>query len=129
MTLDEIRSNLADQDQGRWLEVVDPWEGKPIGLRLLIAGPDSQTQNKARIAMMDELADAADATGKASFEARERARINCLGRCVLNWENTDEGKPIPFSQQALLVYLRVEWIQAQADAFAADRANFRSEVA
>lgn len=130
MTLDEINSNLVDQDKGRWLEVVDPWDGKPTGLRLLIAGPDSETQNKARIAMMDELAAAADTEGKASFEAREKARINCLARCVLNWDiAADFGLNAKFGHAAVVKVLQVAWIQQQADAFAADRANFRSEAA
>lgn len=130
MTLDEINSNLVDQDKGRWLEVVDPWDGKPTGLRLLIAGPDSQTQHKARIAMMDELAAAADAEGKASFEAREKARINCLARCVINWDiAADFGLNAKFGHAAVVKVLQVAWIQQQADAFAADRANFRSEAA
>ncbi|QIB36998.1 hypothetical protein G3A56_02480 [Rhizobium oryzihabitans] len=130
MTLDEINSNLVDQDKGRWLEVVDPWDGKPTGLRLLIAGPDSETQNKARIAMMDELAAAADVDGKASFEAREKARINCLARCVINWDiAADFGLNAKFGHAAVVKVLQVAWIQQQADAFAADRANFRSEAA
>ncbi|WP_312620441.1 hypothetical protein [Agrobacterium pusense] len=129
MTLDEINSNLVDQDKGRWLEVVDPWDGKPTGLRLLIAGPDSETQNKARIGMMDELAAAADADGKASFEAREKARINCLARCVINWDiAADFGLNAKFGHAAVVKVLQVAWIQQQADAFAADRANFRSEA-
>ena len=130
MTLDEINSNLVDQDNGRWLEVVDPWDGKPTGLRLLIAGPDSETQNKARIAMMDELAAAADTEGKASFEAREKARINCLARCVINWDiAADFGLNAKFGHAAVVKVLQVAWIQQQADAFAADRTNFRSEAA
>ena len=106
MTLDEINSNLVDQDKGRWLEVVDPWDGKPTGLRLLIAGPDSDTQNKARIAMMDELAAAADTEGKASFEAREKARINCLARCVINWDiAADFGLNAKFGHAAVVKVL------------------------
>lgn len=127
MTLDDINGNLIDQDKGRWLDVAEPWEGKPTGLRLLIAGPDSQTQNKARIAMMDELAAAADVDGKASFEAREKARINCLARCVINWDiAADFGLNAKFGHAAVVKVLQVAWIQQQADAFAADRANFRS---
>lgn len=128
MTLEQITANLVDQDKGRWLEVVEPWEGKPTGLRLLIAGPDSQTQNKARIAMMDELAASADVDGRASFEARERARINCLARCVLNWDiAADFGLDAKFGHAAVVKVLQVAWIQQQADAFAGDRTNFRSD--
>lgn len=128
MTLDEIKSNLVDQDKGRWLQLVNPWDGNPIGLSLLIAGPDSETQNKARIQMMDELTDSADATGKVSFEGREKARVNCLARCVIGWDvAADFGLDAKFGHAAVVKVLQVSWIQHQVDAFAADRANFRSE--
>ena len=129
MTLDEIHANLADQERGRWLDVVEPWEGTQTGIRLLIAGPDSDTQRKARIAMMDELADAADGEGKVSAETREKARINSLARCVLNWEIIEDGTPLPFSHKAVVKLLNVGWLQEQADAFAGTRVHFRSEVA
>ncbi|PZU23787.1 MAG: hypothetical protein DI589_05830 [Shinella sp.] len=129
MTLDDIQSNLADQDRGRWLTVVDPWEGNPVGLRLRIAGPDSQTQHRARIAMMDELADAADAEGKVSYELREKARVNCLARAVLDFEIAEAfAANLKFSHKAVVKLFGVAWIQAQADAFAGDRVFFRSEA-
>lgn len=127
MNLDEIHGNLADQDKGRWLDIIDPWEGQKVGLRLLMVGPDSATQNRARVAMMTELADAADVDGKASFEAREKARINSLARCVLAWEIAPGfGLNATFGHAAVVKVLQVAWIQQQADAFAGDRANFRS---
>lgn len=127
MTLDAILSNLADQDKGRWLELVDPWEGKPIGVRLLIAGPDSQTQHKARVAMMDDLASGADPDGKVSFELREKARLACLARCVQNWDVAgDFGIDARFGHAAVLKLLAVAWIEQQIDSFAGDRAHFRS---
>ncbi len=130
MTLDEIHSNLADQDRGRWLDVIDPWQGEKVGLRLLVAGPDSAVQNKSRILMMDELSAAADVDGRASFEVREKARINSLGRCVLAWEIEPEfGLDAKFGHAAVVKVLQVAWIQQQVDAFAGDRAHFRSPAA
>lgn len=128
MTLDEIMGNVADQDKGREFELIDPVEGKPTGIRFRVAGPDSDTQHRARIALADELADMADADGRVTAEHREKARLNCLARCVLGWEATEDGKPVPFSHTAVLRLLKVLWVQAQVDAFAADRRNFRSEV-
>lgn len=127
MTLDEILGNLMDQDRGRWFDIVDPWEGQKVGLRLLIAGPDSATQNRSRVAMMTELADAADADGRASFEAREKARVNSLARCVLAWEiDPAFGLDAKFGHAAVVKVLNILWIQQQADAFAGDRSKFRS---
>ncbi|MUO29456.1 MULTISPECIES: hypothetical protein [Rhizobium/Agrobacterium group] len=134
MTLDDIHSNLADQDRGRWLEVRDPWQEKPVGLRLLIAGPDGDVQRKARVEMMDRLSDAADLDGKVSFEEREKARVYCLARCVLSWDVAASfGLDATFGQVAIIKLLRIAWLQQQVDAFAGDRGNFpisfNSEVA
>jgi hypothetical protein len=128
LDLSDALCNVADQDKGRWLDVLDPWSGKPIGMRFLIAGPDSGAQRRARITMMDELAEAAGPEGSVSFEARENARIGCLARCVLGWEIEDEGKPLPYSHKNVVRVLKgVQWVQAQVDAFAGDRRNFGSE--
>lgn len=128
MDLSDALGNVADQDKGRWLDVVDPWGGNPVGIRFLVAGPDSEVQRRAKIAMMDELADAAGADGTVSFESRETARINSLARCVLGWEITEDGRPVPFSHKAIVRVLRsVLWVQEQVDAFAGNRAAFRSE--
>lgn len=127
MTLEEIFANVADQDRGKEFEIVDPVEGRPTGIKFRIAGPDSDTQRRARIALMDELAEMADAEGRVSAENREKARLNCLARCVLGWEIEEDGKPVPFSQKNVLRVLRVRWIAEQVDAFAGDRAAFRPE--
>lgn len=129
MDLSDALGNVADQDKGRWLDVIDPWSGKPTGFRFLVAGPDSNAQRRARITMMDELAEAAGPDGSVSFEAREMARIGCLARCVLGWEIEDEGKPAAFSHKNVVRVLKgVQWLQAQVDAFAGDRRNFASGV-
>jgi len=125
MQLEDILSNAADQDRGREFEIVDPVEGKPTGILLRVAGPDSETQHRARLALADELADMADADGRVTAEQRERARLNSLARCVLGWTIFEEGQPVPFSTKNLLRFLRVHWVQQQVDSFAADRAAHR----
>ena len=129
MQLDQITGNLIDQDKGRMLELIDPFTGKPTGIKLWLAGPDSDTARRARIALSDELADMADHEGRVSAEHREKARLNCLARLVLRWEVEEEGKPVPFSTQNVLRLLRVQWVEQQVDAFAADRRNFAPQVA
>lgn len=128
MDLNDVLANVADQDKGREFELADPVTGKPTGIKLRVAGPDSDTQHRARIAMMDELAEMADAEGRVSAELREKARLNCLARCILGWEIEEDGKPVPFSHKNLIRVLRVQWVQAQADAFASDRAAFRGDA-
>ena len=125
MTLDEILANVADQDRGKEFELLDPVEGKPTGIKLRIVGPDSETAHKARLALADELAEMADHNGRVSAENREKARLNCLARHVIDWEVEEDGKPVPFSHANVLRLLKVHWIQEQVDAFAADRAAHR----
>lgn len=121
-------ANVVDQDRGKWLNIIDPWSGEPTGFRFLVAGPDSDVQRRARLAMMDRLGEEVRADGTVSAEVRENARIECLARCCLGWEVERDGKPLPFSHRACVEVLRgVVWLQAQVDAFAGDRRNFRSE--
>jgi len=102
--------------------------GKPTGITLRIAGPDSATQARARLAMVDELAAGADDDGRVNAAAREKARLNTLARCVLGWDIKEDGEPVPFNHANVVRLLRAAlWVQAQVDAFASDRAAFRGD--
>ena len=129
MQLEDIRAFSEDQERGAWFDLLDPVTGKATGIRLKMAGPDSETQNRARLRLADDLADVADAEGRVSAEARERARIDSLARCVLAWECSEDGAPIPFTHGNVVRLLKAAtWVQAQADAFASDRAAHRRAV-
>lgn len=129
MQLNDILANSEDQDRGRWLDLVDPFQGSPTGIRLLIAGPDSSVQARGRVRLSDELADMADADGRVGAEAREKVRQNNLARCVLGWEAAENGEPVPFNHANVLRLLRAAtWVEAQIDAFAGDRRNFAPEA-
>lgn len=126
MELNEILANVEDQDRGAWLELADPITGKPTGIRLRIAGPDSATQGRARLKLADELAELADPEGRVDAASREKARINSLARCVLAWEIREDGEAVPFSHANVVRVLRAApWVQAQVDSFAASRSPFR----
>lgn len=125
MDLSDILSNVADQDRGIEFDLLDPVDGTKTGIKFRVAGPDSETQHRARIALADELADVADNDGRVSAAHREMARLNCLARCVLGWTMTDFDKPVPFNTANVLRALRVQWVQQQVDGFASDRAAFR----
>ncbi|HWL56404.1 MAG TPA: hypothetical protein VNQ78_06955 [Paracoccus sp. (in: a-proteobacteria)] len=125
MHLNDILSNAEDQDRGRWFDLVDPVTGKATGIRFLVAGPDSATQSRARLRMVDDLAEAADDEGKVSAAAREKCRLNSLARCILGWEIVEDGEALPFNQANVLRVLRAaQWVRQQVDAMAGDRAPF-----
>lgn len=128
MQLNDIEADAQDQDRGREFDLLDPVTGKATGITLRIAGPDSATQARARLQMVDDLADAADEAGRVSAGAREKARLNTLARCVLGWDVKEDGQPVPFTHANVLRLLRAaHWVQAQVDGFASDRAAFRGE--
>lgn len=127
-TLDAILANVADQDRGHEFELHDPVSFEPTGIKLRVAGPDSATQHRARIALADELATMADSDGRVTAEHREKARLNFLAACVLGWTIVEDGSQVPFSQMNVLRVLRVLWVQNQVAAFADNRAAFRGAV-
>ena len=124
--LDDIRSFSADQERGAWFDVADPITGQPTGIRVKVAGPDSETQNRARLKLADDLSGLADAEGKLTAENRNRARLDCLAACVLAWDIMEDGEPVPFTHGNVLRLLKsADWVQAQIDSFAADRSAHR----
>jgi len=128
MQMNDILADAQDQDRGRDFELVDPVTGQPTGIKLRIAGPDSATQARARLQMVDDLADAADGEGKVSAADRERVRLNTLARCVLGWEISENGEPVPFNHASVVRFLKAAlWVQQQVDSFASDRAAFRGQ--
>lgn len=125
MQLNDILANAEDQDRGLWFDLLDPLTGEPTGIRLRLSGPDSATQARARLRMVDELAEAADDDGRVSAEAREKCRLNSLARCVLGWEVSEGGEPVPFTHANILRLLRAAaWVHQQVDAMAGNRAAF-----
>ena len=126
MQLNDILADAQDQDRGRDFDLLDPVTGKATGITLRIAGPDSATQARARLQLADDLAEAADDTGRVSAKDREKARLNCLARCVLGWDIKEDGEAVPFTHANVLRFLRAAaWVQAQVDGFASDRGAFR----
>jgi hypothetical protein len=126
MDFSEIKSSVVDQDKGIEIEILDPVDGKTTGIKFTVSGPDSETQRKASLAMMDELAEMADSEGRVSAEHRETARLNMLVRCVLGFKIKEDGKAIPFNHQNCVRVLKAgTWLQAQVDLAASDRSLFR----
>jgi hypothetical protein len=125
MNFSDLANIAEDQDKGRWLELIDPYEGKKTGIRLLIAGPDGDIQRRARIKMADDLVDLADDEGRISGENRELARQRMLARCVIGWEVAEDGKPVPFTFDNVLRLLKAgRWVIEQVDDFAGSRRAF-----
>lgn len=126
MDLNDIIAASGDHEKGREHPILDPVTGKPIGITMRIAGPDSQIQRRARLAMADEMSEMADIDGKVSAADREHAHLNVLAACVLDWNVQEDGQAIPCNHANILRVLKAgSWLQAQVDAYAADRTAYR----
>ena len=129
MQLNDILADSQDQDRGRDFDLLDPVSGKPTGITLRIVGPDSATQARARLQMVDDLADAAGPDGMLSAADREKVRLNTLARCVVGWQISENGEPVPFNHASVVRLLKAAtWVQQQVDGFASDRAAFRGQA-
>lgn len=117
----DILAQAEDQDRGRWFGLLHPVTGAPVGIDLLIAGPDSRRQAEALALMTDELAEAADDTGRVRGVDRAEVHRRFIARCVLDWKASEGGEAVKFSHAAILRLLAVAWVKAQADGFAGSR--------
>ncbi|MFO1104590.1 MAG: hypothetical protein U1E34_00705 [Amaricoccus sp.] len=128
MDLADILGNSRDQTRGRWFDLRHPVTGEPTGIRLQIAGPDSDQQRRAQLRLADRLAELADTNGRVTAEDRHRARIEALAECVTDWAITENGKPLPHSFVNVLRLLKAaRWVEEQADQLAGMRSNFMGE--
>ncbi|WP_428428228.1 hypothetical protein [Pararhizobium sp.] len=124
MRLDDVFSTVEDCDRGAELELLHPVTNVPTGLKMTLAGPDSETQRRARLTMLDRIGELAMADGRVSAEHREAESIAMLARCVLRWDIAQDGQPLPLTHDNAVRLLSVSWVREQADAFAGTRANF-----
>lgn len=125
MDLSDILNSAADQDRGSELELLNPATGEATGIKLRIAGPDSETQRRARLYMQDELIDAGSSIDAA---VREKIALRMLAACILGWEIKQDGKDLPLTTRAAMQLLGVSWVREQVDSFAASRDQYLREV-
>lgn len=125
MDLNDIISDVADQDRGKLFELINPVSGLPTGISMTIAGPDSQTQRRARLTMQDRLIEAGPSIDAAT---REGFALQMLASCILSWTVEQGGQPHPLSNRNAVSLLAVSWVREQIDGFAADRSQYLQGV-
>ncbi len=126
--LADYLANVEDQSRGRWFDILDPWTAQPTGMRWKLAGPDSEIQRRARLAMADRIVDESRADGTIDAETREAITIAALARSVIDWEMTEGGKSLPCEHRHIVRALSIDWLRQQVDMFASSRSSFGPEV-
>lgn len=127
---------LTGSEAGAYIEPIG-LDGKKIGLRIKVAGPDSRRYNllkdEVQREMYKAIADAAnglDVKDAKETEAEKEARF--YAGLTLGWEPTDEhdplmwgGKPFPFTEDNVRkLYVYSPLIRNQVKVFVENRRNF-----
>lgn len=123
MDLAHCEDMVEGQDRGADLTIVHPVTGERMpDVVLIVAGPDSAVQRRARIKFSDDLM---AFRNKPPADELDRMEIERLARCVVGWRMKQDGKEKPFSFTAVVALLNnVGFIRDQVDTFAASRAPY-----
>lgn len=109
------------QNEGAWFDILHPVSFEKTGMRIKVAGPDSEVQRKARLKLQNYL----NTLKSSAVSGRERAAIEFLADCILDWEIVENGQSLPFSHaNACRILSAGTWVRAQIDAFAGDRSPY-----
>jgi hypothetical protein len=112
------------QENGIDVEIKDP-TGRPIGVAIKIAGPDSERQRKAIQALTNERLNNEDAA-TATAEDIERNTLKILASSVISWTPIVlDGSDLPCTEEnAIRLFSRFPFIREQVEKRAGKRAGF-----
>tara|TARA_R110002020_G_scaffold5179_4_gene21930 strand:- start:12487 stop:12879 length:393 start_codon:yes stop_codon:yes gene_type:complete len=125
MELNDLSKIASDQEAGHEFELLDPVQSDPTGIKLTIAGPDSEIARNARFEMEREIARLSKRKDGLTPEARDGLMNDYFCTVTLGWNVTEAGEPVPFSKPNLLRLIKAgAWVRGQIDLFAADRSPY-----
>jgi hypothetical protein len=125
--LNSFDALTKNQDDGVEVDILDPKTLDPIGLKIVIAGPDSDRQKKARRNILNNRL--RKRTQKVTAEQIEEENLEVLAMSTVSWTFAEgvtiDGK-VPFCnpKNAEDIYRRFPLILDQVSAQAGDRGNF-----
>lgn len=121
----------AAQEEGISVDIKDP-AGEDIGLRIVVAGPDSDRQKRARAALQNARVRSRQMTTSAAI--MEAEAITLLSKATISWawgkaaDGTDAswgGQQLECTEENVAsVYRAAPFIRDQVDAVAGSRGGF-----
>ena len=130
LDLSAFDAAVKRQEQGIEVDILGPDGETPIGLKIKVAGPDSQRAQKAQEELADGLLEKQARKGKIArvkpAEARKRG-IMYLARVTIGWSPAVklDGKELAYSvENAERLYTALPFIREQVDEAGGDRARF-----
>lgn len=125
--LSNLDTNKASE-VGAVLEVLHPTANTPLGIKITLAGVDSDLYRRTINKNVNKRVQRMKPGQSLPFtaEEQEESSLELLAICTLGWENVVvDGEAIPHSKEnAKELYARFPWIREQVDMFIGDRANF-----
>lgn len=118
-------SDLTDlQESGSEIKIFHPATSEPIGITMLVAGPDSKRQKAATSLIVAERAELR--LRKITGARLEDEAIRIAAASIIGWTGVFEnGKEVEYSPSVALGLLtRYPFMREQIAAFSGDRANF-----
>lgn len=112
-----------DQDAGLPLAIKHPVTGERLdGLTLIVAGPDSSVQARARHEYTDALI---RSENRAPSEMREKWHTRRIARSVVGWTAKVKGEDVPFTLDNVIdQFTRLPFVQDQVEAFGRSRDGY-----
>jgi hypothetical protein len=112
------------QELGTEVHITHPGSGEPLGITMIVAGPDSKRQKAATSLIISERAELR--LRKITAARMEDEGIRITAASIISWSGVvEDGKEIEYSPSAALGLLtRFPFIREQITAYSSDRANF-----
>lgn len=126
LDLTALDDAVKRQDAGIGIDILGPDGKTPLGLTIIVAGPDSERALAAQEELADEML-GQESLGRAKARETMKRGIRYLARITIGWTPAVKigGNEIAYSvENAEMLYTRFRFIREQIDRAAADRARF-----
>lgn len=118
-------SGLAEaQETGKEIEIAHPKSGEPLGIKVKVAGPDSDRQKSGQAALIEDRVE--KKVRKVTKARLDDEAALLAAHSVISWSGViDGGKTIEFSvPNAVVLFKKYPFIREQIQGVSDDRANF-----
>lgn len=122
--LSSFKDLISAQESGTEVQITHPGTGEPIGISMMVAGPDSKRQKAATAFIVAERAELRLRKITAARMEEETNRIAAAS--IISWNGVIEsGKSLEYSPSVALGLLtRYPFMREQITTYSGDRANF-----
>lgn len=122
MSFDLSELNTVElANKGAVVNITHPSTGDDLGIKITVAGSDSDLYRKAQRKIMNKRL--ADKKMKTRVEEIENESLELLAQCTMTWEGVKEGgSEVPCTfDNAKRLYKTYPWLKEQVDQAISDR--------